>query len=105
MGAADDLGLYSQLGQAGLDVPQHLLQVDVSLGGPLLHHLVDLRVAAGLDGGEGEVLQLLLDVLHPEAVGQGRVHVEGLAGDVVLLERGHHRDGAEIVQPVGQLDD
>ena len=105
LGPSGDLRRDPQLGQAGLHVPQNLLQVDVALGGPLLDHLVDLGVAARLQSGEGEVLKLLLDVLHPEAVSQRRVHVEGLAGDVVLLESGQHSQSAQVVQPVGQLDD
>ena len=50
-------------------------------------HVVDLGVALRVQRGEGQVLELLLDLLHAEAVGQRGVDVEGLLGDALLLAR------------------
>src|SRR3712207_7707718 len=41
-------------------------------------HVVDLGVALGVQRGEGQVLQLLLDVLHAQPVRQRGVDVDGL---------------------------
>ena len=68
-------------------------------------HVVDLGVAARVQRGEGEVLELLLQVLHAEAVGQRRVDVDGLAGDALLLPVRQRGEGPHVVEPVGQLDD
>ena len=69
------------------------------------HHLLDLGVALGVQGGEGQVLELPLDLLDPEAVRQRGVDVEGLLGGPALLPLRHHRHGPHVVQPVGELDD
>ena len=68
------------------------------------HHLLDLGVALGVQGGEGQVLELPAHLLHAQAVGQRRVDVEGLLGRAALLPLGHHGQRAHVVQPVGQLD-
>ena len=84
---------------------QHPGQVVVALGGAGGHHLLDLGVALGVQGGEGQVLELPLELLDAEPVGQRGVDVEGLLGGAALLPLRHHGDGAHVVQPVGQLDD
>jgi hypothetical protein len=58
-----------------------------------------------VQGREAEVFQLPLDLLDPEAVGQRGVDVEGLLGDGPLAGHGHDRDGAHVVQAVGQFDE
>ena len=54
---------------------------------------------------EGEVLELPLDLLDAEAVRQGGVDVAGLLGRAALLPLRHDRQGAHVVEPVGELDD
>jgi len=56
-----------------------------------------------MKGGKGQVLQLPLDLLDPEPVGQGRIDVEGLLGGAPLLPLGHDRQGAHVVQAVREL--
>ncbi len=80
------------------------LEILLPLRRPCRHHLLDLGVALGVQGGEGQVLELPAHLLHAEAVGQRRVDVEGLLGRAALLPLGHHGQGAHVVQPVGQLD-
>ena len=103
--AAAHVGVDAQLLQPLLHLLEHLEQVEVALGRPLRHHLVDLGVALGVQRGEGEVLELLLDLLHAEAVRERRVDVEGLAGDALLLPLRQGGQGAHVVEPVGELDD
>ena len=45
----------------------------------LRHHARDALVGIGLQVEEGQVLELPLNRAHAQAVGQGRVHVHGLA--------------------------
>ena len=70
---------------------QHPGQELVAQRGPAGHHLLDLGVALGVEGGEGQVLQLPLDPWMPEPVGQRGVDVEGLLGRPALLPLGHDR--------------
>ena len=103
LGPARHLGLDAGGRQAFLDLLDDLGQVDVALGRPGRHHLLDLGVAAGVEGGEGEVLQLPLDVRDTEAVGQRGVNVEGFLRRALLVRLGHGRHGAHVVQAVAQL--
>ena len=85
----------------GDDVGQVLLALRAGLG----HHAGDLLVLVGLQVEEGEVLQLPLDGVDAEAVGDGGVDLQRLAGleDAPVLAQG--RQCAHVVQAVGQLDD
>ena len=69
------------------------------------HHLLDLRVALGMERGEREVLELPLDLLDPEPMSQRGVDVEGLLGGAPLFPLGHDREGPHVVQSVGEFDD
>lgn len=66
-----------------------------------------LEVEGGgrLEGVEGEVFQLAADEAHAEAMSNGGVKVEGLAGDAVLFFRREELEGAHVVKAVGKLDD
>ena len=61
-----------------------LAEVGLTLGLARGHHLFDLGVALGVQGGKAEVLELPLDLLDTEAVRERRVDVEGLLGDGAL---------------------
>jgi hypothetical protein len=103
--AAGDVGPDAQHGQAVGDRFEHFAQVEVAFGSPAGHHLLDLGVALGIEDGEAQVLQLPLDVLDAEPVGQGGVDVERLLGDAALLPFGEGGDRPHVVEPVGQLDE
>ncbi len=47
----------------------------------------------------------MLDLLHPEAVRQGGVHLDGFGGNAALLVHRQGVEGADVVQPIGQLDE
>ena len=100
---AGDLGLDAGRRQPLLDLLDDLGQVDVALGRTGRHHLLDLGVTAGVQGGEGQIFQLPLDVRDAEAVGQRRVDVERLLGRALLARFGHGRQGPHVVEAVAQL--
>ena len=78
-------------------------QIAVALGEriePLHHH----RIGLGIEGAEGQILQLLAHFLHAHAPGQRRVDVERLLGDAPSRFRRHEVQRAHVVQAVGELD-
>ena len=80
LGAAGD----RRLDLRGLEVLAHLLadtrEELLPRRRPLGHQPDDLVVHLGVEGREGQVLQLPLDGVHAEPVGQRGVDLEGLAG-------------------------
>ena len=65
----------------------------------------DLVVAHRVQVFEGQVLQLPLDALHPQAVGDGGVNLHGLQGLLLLLLRGLVFHGPHVVKTVGNLNE
>ncbi len=53
---------------------------------------------------EGEVLQLEIQGVEPQPVGDGSVDVERLARDALAMRRRHGIERAHVVQPVRELD-
>ena len=72
---------------------------------PVGQHLDQLAVALGLEVLEGEVLELPLDLPHPQPMGQRGVDLHGLARDAGLLLHRQEAQGAHVVEPIGELDD
>ena len=105
LGATGDVGLDPRRAEAFAHRHQHGGEIVIAFGRPGGHHLLDLGVALGVQGGEGQVLELPLELLDPEAVRERRVDVEGLLGGAALLPFRHHRHRAHVVEPVGELDD
>ena len=99
------LGGHPRGGQPLPHGHQHPGQELVAQRGPAGHHLLDLGVALGVEGGEGQVLELPLDLLDAQPVGQRGVDVEGLLGGAALLPLGHDDERPHVVEAVGQLDD
>ncbi len=102
---AGDLRRDTQLRQAPAHLVEHVVEVLVSLGAARRHHVVDLGVALGMQRREREILELLLHLLHAEAMRQRCVDVERLLGGAALLVLGERGDRAHVVEPVGELDD
>ena len=65
----------------------------------------DLVVKLWVKGGKAQILQLPLDGVHAQAVGQRSENLKGLLGDTVLLVGTQKPQRAHIVQPICQLDD
>ena len=82
----------------------HLGEELVPAGSGLGDHPDDLVVDLRLHGREGQVLELPLDRVHAQAVGQRGEDVQRLGRDPVLLVGPQVVQRAHVVQPVGQLD-
>ena len=96
-----DAHLAQPLGDLGLDHAHELLvllALCLQLGD-------DLVVGHRIQIFQGQVLQLPLDLLHTQAVGEGGVDLHGLEGFFLLLLRRLVLHGAHVVQPVGDLDE
>ena len=105
LAAPGDLGVDAELGEPAADLGDGRREVHLALGRAAADEVVELGEALRVEGGEREVLELLLELLHAEPVGQRGVDVERLLGDALLLVDRHRGDRAHVVQPVGELDD
>ena len=95
-----DVGLLEialELGRRHLDL---LLAVGPAVG----DHRLDLGVLARMQDLEREILELPLDGVDPEPVGERRVDLEGLLRLLHLLLLAEVLDRAHVVEPVGELD-
>ena len=54
---------------------------------------------------EGQFLQLAIDVVEPQAIGDRGVDFECLGGDAAALVRSHGIERAHVVQPIRELDE
>ncbi len=104
LGSAGDGGLDPGGAQVLLDLVGDDGEVLVALGGALGDQPDDLVVHLGVEDGEGQVLQLPLDGVHAQPVGQRGVDLQRLAGLLLLLVPLEVAHGAHVVQPVGELD-
>ncbi len=100
-----DLRLDAGFGKARPHDGEDLGELDLAPRSAGRHHLGDLGETLWVQGLKGEVLELPLDLLDPEAMRQGGVDVAGLLGGTALLPLRHHRQGPHVVQPVRELDD
>ena len=98
-----DAGDADGLELAAEDAPG-LLDERLAIGPALVDHLLDLAVAARVEGGERQVLELPLERVDPQPVRQRRVDLERLLGLLDLLRLGHVGQRAHVVQPVRELD-
>lgn len=57
-----------------------------------------------MHGLETEVFEFDADAVHAQAVGDGRIDLQGFLGDPPAFFAGQHFQGAHVVQAVGQLD-
>ena len=104
LGPAGDLGVDPELGQLLGHVLAGLVDVALALAALLGHQALDLVVLARVQRLEGEVLELPLDRVDAEPVGDRGVDVERLPRLLDLLLLRHRADRAHVVQPVGELD-
>ncbi len=89
LGPARDLGLDPELIELLAQILAGLVDVALALGALLGHQPLDLVVLAGVERLEGQVLQLPLDRVDAEPVGDRGVDVERLASLLDLLLLGH----------------
>ena len=101
---AGDAGLDLGRAQIALHLLDHLGQELVPAGRGLGDHPDDLVVDLGMQRAEGEVLQLPLDRVHAQPVGQRGEDLQGLRGDPGLLVGAQVVQRPHVVQPVRELD-
>jgi hypothetical protein len=87
LGSAGDLRLDPDLLQLFGEKGAGVGDVGLALVALLGDQLFDFGVLARVQGGEGEVLQLPLDRVDPEPVGERRVDLQRLAPSVRMLWR------------------
>ena len=97
LGPAVDQPLDLVLLEHVVDDVDDLLDVRLARGAVLVHGVGKLGKDIRLEEAEAEVLQLGLDPVQPQPVGQGRIDVLGLLGDEPLLDRLHVLQGAHVV--------
>ena len=76
----------------------------LAVGAPLGDHRLDLGVLAGMERLEREVLELPLQLVDAEPVGERRVHLERLARLLHLLLAPEILERPHVVEPVRELD-
>ena len=76
----------------------------LAVGAPVGDHRLDLRVLAGMEDLEREVLELPLERVDAEPVRERRVDLERLLRLLHLLLLAQVLDRAQVVEPVGELD-
>src|SRR6185437_11785969 len=94
------LALDEGTGELLLDLLQEFLLVAARLAQRTRQHLVAVRV----ERLEAEVLELELHVVETQALRDGRVDLQRLAGDRPPPRQRHGLDGAHVVGAVGELD-
>ena len=72
---------------------------------PLGYQSLDLLEDFGIEGGEGQILQLPFHRVHTEPMGQRSINLERLARLLLLLLGRHKAQGAHVVQAIGEFDD
>jgi hypothetical protein len=102
--AARDLGRYVDLLQ--LDGQHHRCPLDLHLAcvAPIGHHRGDLGVLPRVQDLERKILELPLQLVDAEPMRERRVHLERFLRLLHLLLLAEVFDRAQVVQPVGQLD-
>jgi hypothetical protein len=83
----------------------HLFEELLPLAPAGLDEVRDLAVRTGVQGLEREILELPLQLLDAQAIGEGGVDLEGLVGDLVLARFRERREGSHVVEPIGELDE
>src|SRR5437763_6329635 len=95
-----DAGLFQFVPKRVLNGGQELLAFFSSRVNSFLHLLIPDRIEVT----ESQVFELAANLTHPEAVGDRRINVEGLAGNFLLALLGQMLERAHVVQTVGELN-
>ena len=99
--AAGDAGFFEAVAQGRLDARHE----GFALFAAGLDGGADLFESDGIDVLEAEVFEFAANLAHAEAVRDGGVDFEGLAGDFLLALGIEMLEGAHVVQAVGELDE
>ena len=102
--ASGDVCLDVLLVQILVDLGQNLLQIHIALTGPTSHQHHDLVVNLRVEHLEAQFLELRLDGVHTQTVGQRRIHVESFARLPLGGGGLHVSPSAGVVHTIGELD-
>src|SRR5690606_25402570 len=83
----------------------HLLHQLLAVAAGAAHGGFDKRRAHGVQHVEAALFELHAEVVHAQAVGDGRVDVDGFLGDAAAFVGRQHVERAHVVQTVGQFDE
>ena len=103
--AAVDIGLDARALERLVQELRRFVDVVLAIGAPLRHPSLDLLVLARVQRGEGEVLELPLEVVDAETMRQRRVDLERLLGLLDLLLLAQIAERVHVVQAVAELDE
>ena len=101
--AALDVRLHAELLQLRAERGLHLLEELLPFAAARLHEVGDLAVRARVQRLERQVLELPLQLLDTEAVGERGVDLERLVRVLRPARLGERRERAHVVQAVGEL--
>ena len=104
LGPSEDLCLDADLVELALEHLARLADERLPVSATLVHHRLDLPVAARMERLEGEILELPLDRVDAEAVCERCVHLERLARLLELFLLAEVLDRPHVVKAVGELD-
>src|SRR5450755_804480 len=91
--------------KGGLQLPLDLLQKLLLVAARPLQRPLEHAVALRIQRAKPEILELEFDVVQTQALGDGRIDVDGFARNRAP-PRWHHRlDGAHVVRAVRELDE
>ena len=104
-----DPPVYRRLDAGFHDMRFHFIHNRLNISFPHTLPCIDLFhqiiVSFRLQVFEGQIVQLHLDLADAKPVGDGRIDIERLPRDALLLFRRHKFQRPHIVQSVRQLDD
>ena len=102
--APRDRGLDAGFLQPRLERVEDLVHHLAAVAARALHRLREHPVAQRIEVRERELLQLAVQPVEAEPVGDRRVDLDRLARDAVALLHADRVERAHVVQPVGELD-
>ncbi len=76
----------------------------LAIGGAHFKQTAQMCVGQRVGIAQPKVFKLLLPLPDAQTVGERRINIQRLLGDLFLLFRLHRTERAHVVQPVGQLD-
>ena len=104
LGAAGDVGLDVGVVELARQDRAGLLGKPLTLVATLIDHRLDLGKPAGMQRLEGAILELPLERVDTEPMGQRGVDLERLLGRLHLLLLAQGGDRAHVVRAIGELD-
>ncbi len=90
--------------QRGLEGLGDLADEFLLIAARALQFAFENPVAVRIQGPKPQILELELDRIQAEPLGDRRIDFQGFAGAAAPLDRRHHSEGAHVVHAVGEFD-